>query len=99
MPKFSPNTLPAVPVRTEQKTFTALSGETFDIRVAISDGGEQAYAIWDLAEELWEKWQHGGPSSAGSAPVKVSKTLCTLIARILAIQVLHPDQYLGAVFA
>lgn len=87
MPKFNPAALPSVPVRHETQTFTACDGSTFDIRVAISDGGEQAFAIWDLRDELWEKWQHGGPSAAGSAPVKISKTLCTLIARILAIQV------------
>lgn len=86
MPKFNPSALPPVPVRRETKTFTACDGNTFDICVALSDGGEQAFAVWDLRDELWEKWQHGGPSTPGSAPVKISKTLCMLIARILAIQ-------------
>lgn len=86
MPKFNPSLLPPVAVRRESKTFATKTGDTFTLTLEISDAGEQSFVILDKREELLERYQFGGPSSAGSAPVKVSATLCTLIARLIVMQ-------------
>ena len=86
MPKFDPSFLPPIETRTVSKSFTTKTGDAFDVTLEMSEGGEQALAILDMQEALWEKWKAGAPSSPGSAPIRVSRTLCLLIARLLVMQ-------------
>lgn len=87
MAKFNPLTLPPPTVRREEKTFKTQDGQEFTLTFQASSGGEILLAMGELEGELYEKWKGGGPSSPGCPPIRVTQTLCRVIARLILMQV------------
>jgi len=86
MPKFNPLSLPPPTVRREAKAFKTLDGQEFTITLQASSGAEILLAMSELEDQLFDKWQHGGPSAPGCPPVRVTQVLCRVIARLLVMQ-------------
>ena len=90
MNDFDPSFLPPVPSEAGEKTITACNGQTFDVALCVSLGGEEFLALYEIAEENLQRF---GPDGIGriqpdpkSPAVKVTRALAYSIAEVMSAE-------------
>jgi hypothetical protein len=91
MNDFDPSFLPPVPSEAGEKTITACNGQTFDVALCVTLGGEEGLALYEIAEEHLSRFGPEGlekiQPDVRHPAVKVTSAMAYSIAEVMLAEV------------